>query len=89
MALGILDIVGLGASLIFALPLAGYGLGQVADGDPVVGGAAIVVAVLMVYLPQRITTPGDIPGKILGGAVESAVTTPEEREGSDDATDRE
>lgn len=88
MALGILDLVGLGASLIFALPVAGYGLGQITGGDPVVGGVAVVVAALMVYLPQRITTPGDVPGKILGGAVGSAVTTPEEGDEGDDATDR-
>ncbi|ESP87684.1 DUF7533 family protein [Candidatus Halobonum tyrrellensis] len=80
MALGILDLVGLGASLLFAIPLAGYGLGRLSDGDPLVGAAFVAVAALMVYLPQRLTTPGDIPGKIAERTVGSAVTTPDGEE---------
>ena len=82
MALGILDLLGLGASLIFALPLAGYGLTKIAGGDPLVGAAFVGVAALMVYLPQRLTTPGDIPGKLAERAVGSAVAAPDE-EGTD------
>lgn len=78
MALGILDLLGLGASLIFALPLAGYGIQRAVGGEPLVGAVFVGIAALMVYIPQRVTTPGDIPGKLFGGAVGSAVTVPEE-----------
>lgn len=73
MALGILDQLGLAASLVFAIPVALYGLQRAAGGDPMIGGAFLVVAALMVYLPQRLTTPGDIPGKAAEKAVSTAV----------------
>lgn len=75
MALGILDQLGLAASLVFAIPVALYGLQQAAGGQALVGAAFLVVAALMVYLPQRLTTPGDIPGKAAEKAVSTAVGT--------------
>ena len=74
-ALGILDQLGLAASLVFAIPVALYGLQQAAGGQAFVGAAFLVVAALMVYLPQRLTTPGDIPGKAAEKAVSTAVGT--------------
>ncbi|WP_321169617.1 DUF7533 family protein [Halorarum salinum] len=75
MALGILDQLGLAASLVFALPVALYGLQRAAGGEALVGAAFLVVAALMVYLPQRLTTPSDIPGKAAEKAVGAAVRT--------------
>lgn len=89
MALGILDLIGLGATLIFALPIGVYGLQRAAEGDPLLGAAFVAAAALMVYLPQRITTPGDVPGKLAERAVGSAVSVPEEERDDDAAADRE
>lgn len=85
MALGILDQLGLAASLVFAIPVALYGLQRVAGGEALVGGAFLIVAALMVYLPQRLTTPGDIPGKAAEKAVSTAVGTEGERGTASDA----
>lgn len=71
MALGIFDLIALGGTLIFALPVAIFGLEQVAAGRPAVGGLLVAVAALMVVLPQKLTTPGDVPAAIAERAVGS------------------
>jgi len=78
MALGIMDTVGLAATLIFAVPVGIFGVEKLLAGDPVLGGLLVLVAVLMVYLPQRLTTPTDLPAAVAGKAVEKAVVTDEE-----------
>jgi hypothetical protein len=75
MTLGIMDTIGLAATLIFAIPVGLFGVEKVLAGDPLFGGALVVVAVLMVALPQKLTTPADVPAKIAGKAVEKAVVT--------------
>lgn len=64
MSLGIFDLIALAGTLIFALPVAIFGLEQVAAGRPTVGVLLVAVAVLMVVLPQKLTTPGDVPAAI-------------------------
>lgn len=80
MGLGILDMIGLAASLIFAIPVATYALDRLAAGEPVLGGVLLVVAALMVYLPRRLTTPQDLPGTVAQWLVGGAVADPEEGE---------
>ncbi|MFC7136245.1 hypothetical protein ACFQRB_06100 [Halobaculum litoreum] len=63
MALGILEQLGLAATLIFALPVAVYGVQRVVDGQTALGVGILVVAVLMVLLPRRLTSPDDAPGR--------------------------
>ncbi|AFK18116.1 hypothetical protein E6P09_04975 [Haloferax mediterranei ATCC 33500] len=71
MGLGILDMVGLGATLIFALPVGIFGLNLLTDGQTVFGGGMVFLAVLMVALPQYLTMPQDLPAiaaeKVVGG----------------------
>lgn len=78
--MGILDMIGLTASLVFAIPVGVFGLNQLLAGEILLGGGLVVVAVAMVLLPQRLTTPTDIPGELAGTAVEKAVKTPDEDE---------
>ncbi|WP_277553922.1 DUF7533 family protein [Halobaculum limi] len=77
MALGILEQVGLAATLIFALPVAVFGIQSLLDGNTVLGVGFLVVAVLMVLLPRRLTTPDDVPGAVAEKAVGSVVKSPE------------
>ncbi|WP_435064551.1 DUF7533 family protein [Halobaculum sp. EA56] len=77
MSLGILDQVGLAATLIFALPVAVYGLQRVLDGSTLAGVGFLVVAALMVLLPRRLTTPEDVPAKAAETAVGSVVKEPD------------
>ena len=85
MALGILEQVGLAATLIFALPVAVYGVQSVLGGRTLVGTLAVIVAVLMVVLPRRLTTPDDVPAKAAETAVGAVVDT---SDGADELDDR-
>ncbi|UVE51552.1 hypothetical protein KU306_06660 [Haloferax larsenii] len=71
MRLGILEMLGLGATLIFAIPVGIFGVQLLTDGQTVFGGGMLLLAVLMVALPQYLTTPQDIPmiaaEKVVGG----------------------
>ncbi|PSP33892.1 hypothetical protein BRC64_02360 [Halobacteriales archaeon QH_10_67_22] len=62
MARSILGLVGLGATLVFALPAAVLGLEfLLVQGRTVAGVALVVVAVLMVAVEEYVTTPDDVP----------------------------
>ncbi|MFC7172608.1 hypothetical protein ACFQL0_02965 [Haloplanus litoreus] len=50
MRLGILDTLGLAATLIFAIPVGLYGVESALAGRPALGVGLVVVAVLMVVL---------------------------------------
>lgn len=80
MGLGLLETVGLGASLVFALPLSVYAIERIAGGETALGGAFLLVALLMVLLPRYLTTPGDLPGKVAESVVGGAVADPDEPE---------
>jgi hypothetical protein len=78
MRLGILDMLALAATLVFAIPVGVFGLNKFLAGETTLGAALVVVAALMVVLPQLLTTPADIPGKLAGKAVGKAVKVPDE-----------
>lgn len=78
MGLGLLETVGLAASLVFAIPLGIYGFERIVSGETVLGGAFLLLALLMVLLPRYLTTPGDLPGKIAGRVVDEVVVEPED-----------
>ena len=80
MRLGLLETVGVAGSLVFAIPLGIYATERLLGGETAVGGAFLLVAVLMVLLPKYLTTPGDLPGMAAERAVESAVADSEESE---------
>jgi hypothetical protein len=80
MRLGILETVGLAASLIFAIPVGMYGIETFVSGNRVLGAGLLFVAVLMVVLPRRLTTPADLPGAVLERVVGKAVKDPDSDE---------
>lgn len=86
MRLGILEMVGLAGTLIFALPVGIYGVGRLLAGEVVLGGVLVTVAALMVLLPQRVTTPEDVPGAVASRVVGDAVDDPDDSDSSDDAS---
>ncbi|EMA65229.1 hypothetical protein C461_14073 [Halorubrum aidingense JCM 13560] len=67
MRLGLLDMIGLAASLVFALPLANYAVIRLAAGELALGVGLLVVAVAMVVLPQYFLDPGRILRGLLSG----------------------
>lgn len=81
MDLGIVDTVGLVATLIFAIPVGVFGVNRILSGQPILGGFLLVVAVLMVALPQRLTTPQDLPGEVAERTVGAVVADDEDDSG--------
>ena len=95
MGLGILDTIGLAASLVFALPLANYAVVRLLDGHVALGGGLLFVSVAMVVLPQYLLDPGRLIGSLLRGLVPSRLResvsdspAPNEDEPADHASDR-
>lgn len=60
MRLGLMDMIGLAASLIFAVPLANYAVVRLLAGEIGLAVGLLVVAVAMVALPQYFLDPGRI-----------------------------
>ncbi len=76
--MGILDMLGLAATLVFAIPVGVYGVQALIGGNLPIGTFCVVVAVLMVAVPNVLTTPSDLVTKLFQGAVGKAVRTPED-----------
>lgn len=77
MRLGIFETIGLAASLIFAIPLALFGIETALAGQRALGAGLFLVAVLMVVLPRRLTTPTDLPSAVAERVVGRAVKEPD------------
>jgi hypothetical protein len=67
MTLGLMDMIGLAASLVFALPLANYAILRLAAGEVALGGGLLVVAIAMVVLPQYFLDPARILRGLISG----------------------
>lgn len=67
MRLGVIDMVGLAATLIFALPVANFGVDRLLAGQTTMGTALIVVAVAMVAIPHFFMDPRTVITKLLKG----------------------
>ena len=62
---GIFDTFKLAGVLILAIPAALAGLELLlVRGETFVGGALIALAILLVLVQRRLTTPGDVPGLV-------------------------
>jgi hypothetical protein len=83
MAMGITESITLAASLIFAIPVGVFGVTTLLDGNTFLGGVLVVVAVLMVVLPRRLTTPADVPAAVAERAVGKAVDVPDDEAGTE------
>ncbi|WP_049984373.1 hypothetical protein [Halorubrum sp. BV1] len=67
MRLGVMDMIGLAASLVFALPLANYAVVRLLAGEFVLGVGLLAVAAAMVVLPQYFLDPGRLVRGLLSG----------------------
>jgi hypothetical protein len=80
MRLGLLGTIQLAATVVFAAPVGIFGLTRLTEGDALLGGGLVAVAIAMVALPHYLTTPGEIPLKIVERVVGRAVVTPDDDE---------
>jgi hypothetical protein len=74
---GILETVGLVTVLVFAIPVALFGVEHLVRGEFFQGVAFIVIAALMVAVEQYLTTPTDVPGMVAEKTVGAVVKTDE------------
>jgi hypothetical protein len=75
MARGILEMIGLGATLVFAIPIALFGAEHLVRGELIAGVAYVGIAIGMVAVEQYLTTPTDVPGMIAEKTVGKVVKT--------------
>jgi hypothetical protein len=59
--LGILDLLTLGATLLFAVPIGVFGVLLVGSGQPALGLFGVLVAAGLVVVERRLWTPEDVP----------------------------
>ena len=67
MRLGLFDMIGLATTLVFAVPLANFGVWRIMAGETAFGVALVGVAVAMVVLPQYFLDPARIARTLLYG----------------------
>ncbi|MFB6123596.1 MAG: hypothetical protein ABEJ78_09065 [Haloferacaceae archaeon] len=80
MRLGILETIGLATTLVFAIPVGVFAVETLLAGDRFLGGLLLLVAVLMVVLPRRLTTPEDVPAAVAEKTIGTAVEPPDEED---------
>jgi len=67
MQLGILDLLWLATTLVFAIPVANFGVTKLLAGEAVVGATLLGVGVAMVILPHYVLDPKRILVGLLRG----------------------
>lgn len=66
---GILELIGLAGSVLFAASVGLFAVEQIVEGSTVPGLGYLAIAALMVLVPYYVTTPDDVAG----GAIEKTV----------------
>lgn len=74
--LGIVDLVTLGATLAFALPIGIYGLQLLLDGRTLLGVTGVTVAIGLVVAERVLWTPDDVPAAVGKTVVRRVVGRP-------------
>lgn len=68
-------MIGLAATLVFAIPVANFGIDRLLAGETAMGLALVGVAVAMVLLPQYFMDPTTILRRLLRGLLPSRFRT--------------
>ena len=84
MRLGILELVSLLGSLIFAIPVANFGVDRLASGEHTMGLVLVGIAVAMVVFPHYFLDPRTIARKLLAGLIPGRFRTDESTAGERD-----
>lgn len=77
MRLGIVESLGLVASLVFAVPAGIAGVELLQDGRIALGATLVVVALLMVVVPRYVVAPQDLPGELAARLAGRATRDPD------------
>ena len=83
MARGVIETLQLAGSVVFASPVAFFGLLRLMDGEAVLGVAFLALAVVMVVGMELYTSPTDIPGMVAKRVAGRVVKTPDDEESAE------
>ena len=75
MARGILETIGLAATLVLAIPIGLFGAEHLVRGELVAGVAYVGIAGGLVVVEEYLTTPTDVPGMVAEQTVGKVVKT--------------
>ncbi|MGM0605682.1 MAG: DUF7533 family protein [Halobacteriota archaeon] len=89
MKFGVIEMLSLAATLIFAIPVANFGVLRLLAGDTALGTGMIVVAVAMVVIPLYVLDPRTIAKRLLRGLLPRRLRTDAERNPDRPETERE
>lgn len=80
MSRGITGLLGLASSVVFAIPVAFFGLLRVIDGDLLVGGGFVALAAVMVVGMEVYTSPTDVAGGLASRVVGKVAKEPDDED---------
>ncbi len=80
MSRGVIDLLGLAGSVVFAIPVGFFGLLRMADGDFLAGIGFIAFAAVMVVGMEIYTSPADVAGNALTRVVGAVAKQPDDEE---------
>jgi hypothetical protein len=80
MSRGLLGTLQFAASVVVAVPVAAFGLFNLAEGSPLLGAGFLVLAVLVVVLEEAVTSPSDVPVALVERVAGRVVEPPDEEE---------
>jgi hypothetical protein len=77
---GVIDLLGFAGSVVFAIPVAFFGLLRITEGDMLVGGGFLALAAVMVVGMELYTSPTDVAGGIAKRVAGKVVKQPDDEE---------
>ncbi|MFC7131959.1 MULTISPECIES: DUF7533 family protein [Salinibaculum] len=80
MSRGITGLLGLAGSVVFAIPVAFFGLLRLLDGDVLVGAGFVAFAVVMVVGMEIYTSPTDLLGVAARKVAGTVAKSPDDEE---------
>lgn len=80
MSRGLLGLIQLAGSVVFAAPVGIFGLFKLTEGEPLVGSGFILLAGLMVVGQELYTSPRDLLGTVAQRVTARIVRQPDEDE---------
>lgn len=87
MRLGVVDILSLAVSLIFAIPVANFGVLRLLAGETLLGGAMVAVAIAMVVVPQFLFDPRRLVRRLVVGLLPRRLRHIRDNAGSERTSD--
>ena len=80
MSRGVIEFLQFAGSVVFAVPVAFFGILQFTDGNPLVGAGFLLLSVVMVLGREYVTSPQDLPAAALQRVAGAVAKDPDDEE---------